>query len=625
MRKIFIALLIPLLCLTSIGVFGVMSLDEEKFVSAYSNNWSSSTLCPSVDEGGTILVKSGRNLAYISANLSKYSDAKIVLTGDIDLAGYNWIPIGNYDTYFSGTFDGQDYSIINMYLPYGATALSGLFGYVKGATITNVKFDNCEISSYKYCGLVAGVSANCSISEVIIHNSSVKGQFSVDFGCNELFVGGVCGSDSGSYIRNCYVNSSNIYGYSGNSGYNRKVCVYAGGVCGSKFYNTITLCYSADDVYLSSLIPNTDSSFISNSHFGGIVGSANEVSINKSYSMANIKNVGTQYTFTTTPYVCSGGIIGYSTACGISNCFNRGNVYSSASKNTLDSYTVSTATCGKGESVKYANNVNKFFGKGYDLYIATGDAVFNGYSGKYATKQFYNTYQMEACYSYAGGIAGETNDTTVFNCYNTGDIDTNSFTKYTATIYSKWVGTRRKSKNCNLLIKTVIEYPKTYGTGNIVGYIGNNCEYNNNYFEKIITKTIEKPTIKQSYEVENKSIKKTAKYEEWGDTSWFSDKKSAWYLKNGNWRDYFTYFDVNASNVENIHLMAYYHHNNKDKGSHTRYFTLKTGVDYTKGDNCFILDKQGIVGITAQNLDSQVWDSAEYINDGKPYIRDMYW
>lgn len=106
MRKIFITLLIPLLCLTSIGVFGVMSLDEEKFVSAYSTSWSSYTQRPTY-ENGAYVIKNAKELAYISRYISSYRSSTIKLENDIDLSSHNWIPIGTTSSnYFYGTFDG---------------------------------------------------------------------------------------------------------------------------------------------------------------------------------------------------------------------------------------------------------------------------------------------------------------------------------------------------------------------------------------------------------------------------------------------------------------------------------------------------------------------------------------
>ena len=54
---------------------------------------------------------------------------------DIDLAGYNWTPIGGTtaSTAFKGSFDGKNHTVKNMGIYYSATTTAapykGLFGY----------------------------------------------------------------------------------------------------------------------------------------------------------------------------------------------------------------------------------------------------------------------------------------------------------------------------------------------------------------------------------------------------------------------------------------------------------------------------------------------------------------
>lgn len=111
-------------------------------------------------------ISSAQDFYNIRGNLS----GKYYLTCDIDMSGYEWIPIGNssYDQYtgkdtgkaFSGVFDGNGYTIYNYsqnkafvvqsqihsfhgdrrYYMYGA----GLFGYNQG-TIRNVKVVNANV------------------------------------------------------------------------------------------------------------------------------------------------------------------------------------------------------------------------------------------------------------------------------------------------------------------------------------------------------------------------------------------------------------------------------------------------------------------------------------------------
>ena len=40
-----------------------------------------------------------------------YEGQTINLTDDIDLSGIDWLPIGTDESYFSGNFDGQGYTM----------------------------------------------------------------------------------------------------------------------------------------------------------------------------------------------------------------------------------------------------------------------------------------------------------------------------------------------------------------------------------------------------------------------------------------------------------------------------------------------------------------------------------
>lgn len=85
---------------------------------------------------------------------------KCVLTSDIDMAGTTWTPIGNADTPFKGTIDGQYHKISNLVITSTAD-YQGLVGYIAdGGTIENLIIDNtCSISGGKYVAAFAGGSS----------------------------------------------------------------------------------------------------------------------------------------------------------------------------------------------------------------------------------------------------------------------------------------------------------------------------------------------------------------------------------------------------------------------------------------------------------------------------------
>ena len=87
------------------------------------------------------------------------TDVAVELTGNIDLSGQTWTPIGvSEDHFFSGTFDGKEHTIsgLQIELPeYGVDDSVGLFGYTTG-TIQNLDAERvCEWNEYR-CGRRSG-------------------------------------------------------------------------------------------------------------------------------------------------------------------------------------------------------------------------------------------------------------------------------------------------------------------------------------------------------------------------------------------------------------------------------------------------------------------------------------
>ena len=143
-----------------------------------------------------------------------YKDAYFLVTADIDMSGYistdgvyNFLPIGTRSTQnqtelpFSATFDGGDntityvYNVGSFYNVDGArTNYVGLFGYLNGATISNLKVasngglsitDNDGIVGIEYVGGIAGCAVDSTLyNTVLAYGGWVRG---------ETYVGGIVG------------------------------------------------------------------------------------------------------------------------------------------------------------------------------------------------------------------------------------------------------------------------------------------------------------------------------------------------------------------------------------------------------------------------------------------------
>lgn len=143
-----------------------------------------------------------------------YKDAYFLVTVDIDMSGYistdgvyNFLPIGTRSTQnqtelpFSATFDGGDntityvYNVGSFYNVDGARKnYVGLFGYLNGATISNLKVasygglsitDNRGIVGIEYVGGIAGYAVDSTLyNSVLAYGGWVRG---------ENYVGGIVG------------------------------------------------------------------------------------------------------------------------------------------------------------------------------------------------------------------------------------------------------------------------------------------------------------------------------------------------------------------------------------------------------------------------------------------------
>ena len=85
------------------------------------------------------------------------------LASDIDASatsGWNadagFTPIGNSSTPFTGTFNGNSYTISNLFINLPTTNDVGLFGHTSGATIENVGLVNANITGKNNVGALVG-------------------------------------------------------------------------------------------------------------------------------------------------------------------------------------------------------------------------------------------------------------------------------------------------------------------------------------------------------------------------------------------------------------------------------------------------------------------------------------
>lgn len=256
--------------------------------------------------------------------------ADVAEGGDWDI-GYGWTPIGEGDsTPFTGTFDGQGYTITGLRITGTKTGYAGLFGYIKNATIKSVTLNGVNIVCGLYIGALAGCAKSCTISGVTVSNAMIVSQ--------GAFTGGILGQLEGSKSIHGNIISCSYDGIiSGNGTLSGKNSV--GGIVGyMNIYTDVSQCYSSGSVTAAQSA-------------GGIVGrmegygdvndSSASITVNNCYNLSTVSAASN-----------SGGIVGYLYANGSSNsggkqyskfvvshCINFGSVDAEIKAGGIEGYT----------------------------------------------------------------------------------------------------------------------------------------------------------------------------------------------------------------------------------------------------------------------------------------------
>ncbi len=287
---------------------------------------------------------------------------KIADGAELDLSGKKWTSIGTSSKKFMGTFDGNGATIKGL-SDGGKFGTYGLFGYISGATIKNLKFVDVSL---EYNGSNRGAVAGCLYGTNTIEGVAVSGSIA-----GNDYVAGIAGrpylnaSNPGTLtIKNCVNNATisgkekvgGIVGYARADAADSTLCVveecvnngvvsgqYAGGIA-SWSYNAefvgctntakvsggisaggivgntnenskIDSCKNMGEIVMNGA-PDADSG---HNGAGGIVGVSNSGStvVTKSANMGSVTGVKS-----------AGGIIGGTAAAGdtIENCYNGGKI-----------------------------------------------------------------------------------------------------------------------------------------------------------------------------------------------------------------------------------------------------------------------------------------------------------
>lgn len=113
---------------------------------------------------------------------------------------YGFSPIGSSNDKFSGIYNAQGFSIVNLFINSVNRGSTGLFGTTETAEIKNLMLSNCDITGWTDVGGIVGI-ARASL----VTNCSITGSFK-GYGR----IGSIAGNSS-STIFNCFASGNIIY------------------------------------------------------------------------------------------------------------------------------------------------------------------------------------------------------------------------------------------------------------------------------------------------------------------------------------------------------------------------------------------------------------------------------
>lgn len=137
---------------------------------------------------------SGLNGNDTGIGAQSFAGKYFALSDDIKSVG-DLSPIGAAGTPFSGYFSGNDHTIEGLNINTGADD-TGMFGYLVGATVTNLHIDAAYVFGNAYIGIVAGRAIDSTVSNIVITNSTLSAVSNA---------GGIVGMTQNGAIRSVYV------------------------------------------------------------------------------------------------------------------------------------------------------------------------------------------------------------------------------------------------------------------------------------------------------------------------------------------------------------------------------------------------------------------------------------
>ena len=256
---------------------------------AQGQPWSGSGI-----EGDPYLIEDANDMQAIGAD-PNYWNAHFKLVNDINLAGFTGTEFniaGNYDTRFTGVFDGNGHTISNFSYTTTESNYIGLFGYVDdpNSEIKDLFLMTPHLNVPGGCdiGALVGMFRNGIITNCVVESGNVSGRCRVGgligqnrdaviSGCHSLcevsgdgYIGGLSGTTCDSIMSNCYSDCdvSGRYYIGGLAGFHENADLYT--------LSVISNCYSTSRVsgyeaFIGGLVGRIYKAFMSHCYATGTV------------------------------------------------------------------------------------------------------------------------------------------------------------------------------------------------------------------------------------------------------------------------------------------------------------------------------------------------------------------
>ena len=248
-----------------------------------------------------------------------------------DATGF--MPLGGSGNKFTGSFDGEGYSITNLYINRPTSDYVGLFGYANGATITDLTLASVNITGQEYSGSLIGYMNGGSVTNVGVSGSvNMQGHGFDDNNWDLKGSGGMIGRAQSATITGNSAdltitgkggNVGGLIGYSGNSTISQNYTTgsltivnaaseknVAGGLIGHS-YGTISENYSDMSVSMNGS---------NNVQAGGLIGNVSSGTIKNNYATGSVTLTGSGQKKQ------GGGLIGRMSSGVVENSYATGKV-----------------------------------------------------------------------------------------------------------------------------------------------------------------------------------------------------------------------------------------------------------------------------------------------------------